>query len=421
MDDNEGVEAVPLTLNFRTITGEKKSLETTSDLTLLELKEKLVSLLNVPMEQQRLVYSGRVLKDDEGTLASYNLKSGDTINVAKAASNKLTDQAGGATGGTSSSPSAAVPGFPSRPAASPYGLPPDMSGLLDNPMVRSMLENPQFMQTMLQSDPRIAAMAERNPEVRHLLNDPAFLRQTMETMRNPTAFQEMMRNHDRQLSNIEAIPGGFNYLSSMHRTMEESANSVREENPSTDEANAEFARRLGANQNTGGALPNPWAPTSSQPASGLGNPSANPLASLFSDPLANPMGNSFANPFVNPFGIPFPPPTTTSATPSEQQPANPFQMPNQFNLMQQLEQMQLAMAGFGMPPSATPSTAATTTTTSSAPAPAPEPAEPPEVRFATQLNTLRDMGFDEKDRCIRALLAAGGNVEAAIAYLLDAA
>src|SRR5690606_18407571 len=79
----------------------------------------------------------------------------------------------------------------------------------------------------------LAAMMERNPEMRHVFNDPAFLRQTMNAMRNPEVMQEMMRNHDRQLSNIEAIPGGMNYLSSMYRDMQEPLAGQPDENPST--------------------------------------------------------------------------------------------------------------------------------------------------------------------------------------------
>ena len=37
----------------------------------------------------------------------------------------------------------------------------------------------------------------------HLLNNPDLLRQTMEFARNPSALQELMRNHDRALSNLE--------------------------------------------------------------------------------------------------------------------------------------------------------------------------------------------------------------------------
>ena len=44
--------------------------------------------------------------------------------------------------------------------------------------------------------------------------------------------------------------------------------------------------------------------------------------------------------------------------------------------------------------------------------------EPPEVRFASQLQQLRDMGFDGP-QALRALEATGGNVNAAVDRLLS--
>lgn len=48
---------------------------------------------------------------------------------------------------------------------------------------------------------------ERNPEINHMLSNPDILRQTMEMVRNPAAMQELMRNQDRAMSNLESIPG----------------------------------------------------------------------------------------------------------------------------------------------------------------------------------------------------------------------
>ncbi len=48
---------------------------------------------------------------------------------------------------------------------------------------------------------------ERNPEIGHMLNNPDILRQTMEIARNPAMLQELMRNQDRAMSNLESIPG----------------------------------------------------------------------------------------------------------------------------------------------------------------------------------------------------------------------
>ena len=47
---------------------------------------------------------------------------------------------------------------------------------------------------------------QRNPELGHILNDPEIIRQTMEMVRNPNMFQEMMRNHDQAIRNLQVFP-----------------------------------------------------------------------------------------------------------------------------------------------------------------------------------------------------------------------
>src|SRR5690349_20956318 len=54
--------------------------------TTLDLKNKLATeeYANVPAASQRLIYSGRVLRDTD-TLASYNVKEGNTMHLVKSA------------------------------------------------------------------------------------------------------------------------------------------------------------------------------------------------------------------------------------------------------------------------------------------------------------------------------------------------
>lgn len=51
-------------------------------------------------------------------------------------------------------------------------------------------------------------------------------------------------------------------------------------------------------------------------------------------------------------------------------------------------------------------------------APAPADTRSPEERFEVQLQQLQDMGFTNASQNVRALLATGGNVHAAIEYIL---
>ncbi|KAI8622133.1 hypothetical protein BC830DRAFT_1090951 [Chytriomyces sp. MP71] len=434
----------------------------------------------------RVVVGGRILRDDDATLVQLGLAEGTVLHVVKAASSSVAAAA---------SPSAATPLPPATsPAASAAlaGVPGGAAGMRDmmnNPMMQALFENPQFMASIMEADPRMNALAEQNPEIRQMLRDPGFLRQMSRAMRNPDLMNEMMRNQDRALSNIESIPGGMAALSSMYTSMEQTERALGPTTPgTTDESNRRFAERIGANLETAGgdgpndaALPNPWAAPASRPApSGAGASlgAASPFAGLGGLGGAGSGGTGLGG--MNPFGLPFANSASTGQTamngaaagsgnpvdppvnpfaalagmnfgaPSAQQyQSNPGSQPNvdtRVNQMtQQLQLLQLLLqaqeqARAAANPAAAPSPAqpafnpfATNPYAAFMPplqpvAPAPAasvplelaaPVVPPEERFKDQLESMSAMGFADTAKNVKALLAAGGNVDSAINYLLD--
>lgn len=78
----------------------------------LDLKTKLaaVEFEDIPVERQRLIYSGRVMKNEE-KLSFYKIKEGNTIHMVKSApSNAAQNPANaGATSGSQARPAAGVP------------------------------------------------------------------------------------------------------------------------------------------------------------------------------------------------------------------------------------------------------------------------------------------------------------------------
>ncbi|KAL6087713.1 hypothetical protein STEG23_033239 [Scotinomys teguina] len=151
-----------------------------------------------------------------------------------------------------------------------------MVQIMENPFVQSMLSNPDLMRQLIMANPQMQQLIQRNPEISHMLNNPDIMRQTLELARNPAMMQEMMRNQDRALSNLESIPGGYNALRRMYTDIQEPMLSAAQEqfggNP--------FASLVSSNSSGEGSqpsrtenrdpLPNPWAPQTSQgsPASG---------------------------------------------------------------------------------------------------------------------------------------------------------
>merc|ERR1719355_177154 len=84
-------------------------------------------------------------------------------------------------------------------------------------MVQQMLENPDFMRTMIQMNPQTRRLMEEHPEIARMLEDPEMLRQSARMAANPSLMREMMRNADTAMGRLDAMPGGHAALARMHR------------------------------------------------------------------------------------------------------------------------------------------------------------------------------------------------------------
>lgn len=146
------------------------------------------------------------------------------------------------------------------------GNPDLMRTILDNPLVQQMLNNPDTMRTLITSNPQMQDLMQRNPEISHMLNNPELLRQTMELARNPAMMQELMRSHDRAMSNLESVPGGYNALHRIYRDIQEPMlNATTGSNPFSglvDSGSGENPQQGSENRDP---LPNPWAAGGSGP------------------------------------------------------------------------------------------------------------------------------------------------------------
>lgn len=92
MSDNaEGATDTQVTFKVKA-SGEKNHTITMNEsATVADLKNKLATeeFENIPVERQRLIYSGRVMKNDD-TLGSYKIKAGNTIHLVKSAASNPT-------------------------------------------------------------------------------------------------------------------------------------------------------------------------------------------------------------------------------------------------------------------------------------------------------------------------------------------
>ncbi|CAH3169258.1 unnamed protein product [Porites lobata] len=285
----------------------KETIETEPTTTILEFKQLVSAKFNAPVPQLCLIFAGRILKDGD-TLASYAIKDGLTVHLVVKSENRAQQQA--AQHSTQQSPSS-TPSSTQRSSQSSQNTSPSSHGLagidglgglgmfgnsgnlqqmsqqlmsnpdmlrqmMDNPMVQSMMSNPDLIRQIFLSNPQMQQLIERNPEISHILNNPDLMRQTMEMVRNPSLMQEMMRTHDRALSNLESLPGGFNALQRMYTDIQEPMLNATQEQMRQAQNNP-FSALFGGSSGTGtgsdpntnpqqgtentSPLPNPWSPS----------------------------------------------------------------------------------------------------------------------------------------------------------------
>lgn len=85
-DNAEGSGDAQITFKVKTGQDSNHVITMPESATVLDLKTKLAGedFENVPVERQRLIYSGRVMKNDD-TLGTYKIKPNNTIHMVKSA------------------------------------------------------------------------------------------------------------------------------------------------------------------------------------------------------------------------------------------------------------------------------------------------------------------------------------------------
>ena len=115
---------MPLKLQIKIASGSTIAIEVEPTQTVKEVKEVVAVASGVPAIQQRLIYSGKVLKDPE-TIASYNVQEGHTVHMVKGP-----PPAGAPAAPTAEAPAAA----PAAPPAPAFGMG-GPAGMKDEPAV----------------------------------------------------------------------------------------------------------------------------------------------------------------------------------------------------------------------------------------------------------------------------------------------
>ncbi|KAK5945857.1 hypothetical protein PMZ80_003065 [Knufia obscura] len=459
MADSAAAEDATVTFNVKASSGPKVTVTLPLTTTVADLKNKLAEpdMTGVPASSQRLIYSGKVLKDHE-TLATHSVKEGNTMHLVRsAASNQRQNpatQSSPASTGTNqpNAPPAGVPqnfasgtgndplagltgaryaGFAGLPNLQELAHPPtpeEMARRLEDPnfaqQMNEALSNPQMIDMMINSNPQLRAMG---PQARQILQSEGFRR----TMTNPEAMRSMMEMQRAMGGNpfggaggqeAFAMPGATTTTDSQHQNNGQGqgqGQNQQQQNP--------FGGMFGG---AGGM--NPFMFMQPPPAGGdrsadpnaNQNNQANPFAAMFNPAMFGQQQGQGQTGSGN----------TDPANPNSA-PPNPFannpmfgnmmnnpmvqQMMNNPEAMRQAMQMVMGgggggdggMGGMGgMDPFAALGGGGFG-----------QPADnrPPEERFATQLRQLNEMGFFNYDQNIQALSRSGGDVNGALEWLFS--
>ncbi|KAF1955328.1 ubiquitin-like protein, partial [Byssothecium circinans] len=205
-DAATSAEETQITFNVKAANDKKHVLTLSSATTIADVKTKLSTseYADIPAERQRLIYSGRVLKDHD-TLGGMKIKDGHTIHLVKgAASNARQNPANQGTAsstpsapqvptniaaGTGNNPLAGLTGaryagFHGLPSADMFGADGGMGPPPNPDQLLEMMDDPNFMQQMNEAmnNPAViemmqnSPMVRNNPMVREMLNNPEMRR-----------------------------------------------------------------------------------------------------------------------------------------------------------------------------------------------------------------------------------------------------
>ncbi|KAI8888400.1 ubiquitin-domain-containing protein [Backusella circina FSU 941] len=237
----------PITVNIKCSGDKKFAISIETDKTVLDLKNAIAEQADVSADKQRLIYSGRVLKDHD-TLVDCKIADNNTVHMVKGSgATKASTNTGSGNANTTSTttttstannnttpaptstqqappanPFAGFAGMPTDTQSNPFNMfgsgfgagamgnsfggmdPSSMNQMLQNPMfaqyMSSVLQNPGVLDSIIQTNPQLATMG---PEIRNMMQTPEF----RQMLTNP----DMIRQMATMASTMQGMGGGNPY------------------------------------------------------------------------------------------------------------------------------------------------------------------------------------------------------------------
>ncbi|KAL3080296.1 hypothetical protein niasHS_012401 [Heterodera schachtii] len=268
--DDENTHLIEI--KFKTIQ-ETYNVKVNENATIKQLKKTMAKKLNQPEEKICLIFSGKILKDHEN-LSQHHIGDGMVLHMVIRNQPSTSTASAATTPSVSTAPTGgAAPNLAGTPPSlggigDLFNNPELVQGILNSPFMESMLANPDIIRTMLSQNPQFQQIIQNNPELGHIMNDPGTMRQAMEMIRNPTALNELMRNHDQAIRNLQGIPGGEAALQRLYERVQEPLMNLTQpgadnvtgsgaQNTTDDSMAASRSQHAGVENAQ--PLPNPWS------------------------------------------------------------------------------------------------------------------------------------------------------------------
>jgi len=227
-----------------------------------------------------------------------------------------------------------------------------------------------------------------------MLESPETIQFMSDIIKNPSLRDEVVRNADRAIAQLESLPGGFNALHRLHNQLDDPYESLLSQNNNNQQNtnnNQEQTHQQTAPTNT--PLPNPWASNSNQNNNNMNNMMNN--MNLFNSMFGTNQQQTGQQPNMFPYFNPmFNPQINQGSDNSNQQTGQ--QQPNMFPFYPMYNSMMEQNQGGTIN----------------------QPDVPPEEKYKVQLKQLEDMGLTNKEVNIKALTESKGNVDRAISKII---
>lgn len=163
-----------------------------------------------------------------------------------------------------------------------------MQSIMNSPMFKSMLDNPEVINNMLMNNPQLKSYAEKNPQFYQILKDPEMMSNIMKMYSSQAASDQMNYQNDialRQLDNS----GHFPKVESMFNNL----NNAFDSWPNPLDTGAPRNSAYSGDQNST-SVPNPWGPPKA--SANFQSPNSAPLPD---HQITNAESTSLMNQLIN--------------------------------------------------------------------------------------------------------------------------